>query len=873
MTEKTAAEGASGGTCGFDDVFRAELDDIGLRRRELGRADSAAHKVVGGPRVDRHLAALALSGGGIRSAAFALGVVQGLHAESQGERISTVERMDYLSTVSGGGYLGTAMTIGMSENGGQFPYSLTGQDAGETLETRHLRDNSRYLLRGGIGALLAAFVVYMRGIFLSALVLLPILLSVAAVFLFIAPDTGWLASAWWVPRWFRPLLEGYPMPLSILVLLVLGILWVGYVLAVSNGGIIDVVRRRRTAAIATWIVVSLLALIIVEAHLGLMHAIFTSVPPGARSPVHASAPAALPTWIASVVAWLSPAVLAILPFVQKLGEKAAAEATGGYTAILGKLGSRALLLFAAAIVPLLIWFAMMLLVYWGTGDLGCTPNRWAICRAGAPSYAHAPDWLASLFDADAVSPYRAAVLYALAACALFALWPFLNVNANSLHQLYRDRLGYAFLQARKKEKTTSGMWVPVHPPEMASADDVQLSKIAPHLTAYHLINAAVNVPGSRFANQRGRNADFFLFSRGFIGCELTGYVPTRAAETVVDGLNIGTAMAISGAAAAPNMGMASIAPLSPTLAFLNVRLGRWVLNPRAIVELYPQYAAALAAAQARPSEVTLSPAVVALCARLGALGGNLRKAAEWTAKCWAAIDRERPSLPCSFPGPRYLLREAFAKSGVGVRRPDATTADNSYLFLTDGGHIENLGVYGLLRRRCKLIIVVDGEADPDYEFGSLVRLERFARIDLGVSIDLDWSAIGARSRLASAAGKKGPVPVDPAKGPHAALGYIRYPAVAGDTEPEAGLLLYLKASLTGDENDYVAAYKAAHPTFPQESTADQFFSEEQFEVYRALGEHIARHVARGSSPVSARLAQRAALVAEWNQLMPTMTVS
>ncbi|WP_163066262.1 hypothetical protein, partial [Acinetobacter baumannii] len=77
-------------------------------------------------------------------------------------------------------------------------YSLTGQDAGETLETRHLRDNSRYLLRGGIGALLAAFVVYMRGIFLSALVLLPILLSVAAVFLFIAPDTGWLASAWWV---------------------------------------------------------------------------------------------------------------------------------------------------------------------------------------------------------------------------------------------------------------------------------------------------------------------------------------------------------------------------------------------------------------------------------------------------------------------------------------------------------------------------------------------------------------------------------------------------------------------------------------------------------------------------------------------------
>uniref|UniRef100_UPI0013CF4244 hypothetical protein n=1 Tax=Enterobacter hormaechei TaxID=158836 RepID=UPI0013CF4244 len=91
--------------------------------------------------------------------------------------------------------------------------------------------------------------------------------------------------------------------------------------------------------------------------------------------------------------------------------------------------------------------------------------------------------------------------------------------------------------------------------------------------------------------------------------------------------------------------------------------------------------------------------------------------------------------------------------------------------------------------------------------------------------------IGARSRLAPVSGKRDTARGDPAKGPHAALGYIRYPAMPGDTEPEAGLLLYLKASLTGDENDYVAAYKAAHPAFPQESTADQFFSEEQFEVY------------------------------------------
>ena len=94
-----------------------------------------------------------------------------------------------------------------------------------------------------------------------------------------------------------------------------------------------------------------------------------------------------------------------------------------------------------------------------------------------------------------------------------------------------------------------------------------------------MINTALNVPGSKFANRRGRNADFFVFSQRYIGSEATGYVETRAAEVTVDGLNIGTAMAISGAAAAPNMGMASIRPLSPTIALLNVRLGRWIRHP------------------------------------------------------------------------------------------------------------------------------------------------------------------------------------------------------------------------------------------------------------------------------------------------------
>jgi hypothetical protein len=131
---------------------------------------------------------------------------------------------------------------------------------------------------------------------------------------------------------------------------------------------------------------------------------------------------------------------------------------------------------------------------------------------------------------------------------------------------------------------------------------------------------ALNVPGSRFANRRGRNADFFLFSKRFVGSELTGYVDTRLAEAGMDGLNAGTAMAISGAAAAPNMGMVSMWPLSPTIALLNVRLGRWMRHPYDIVK----YA-------------------------------KTSKLAQW----W----RGRP-------GPKRLLSEAFFKSGTDVTELD-----------------------------------------------------------------------------------------------------------------------------------------------------------------------------------------------------------
>jgi hypothetical protein len=158
-------------------------------------------------------------------------------------------------------------------------------------------------------------------------------------------------------------------------------------------------------------------------------------------------------------------------------------------------------------------------------------------------------------------------------------------------------------------------------------------------------------------------------------------------------------------------------------------------------------------------------------------------------------------------------------------------------------------------------------------FGSFVKLQRYARIDLGIRIELPWQAIrdaslsigkviakGGDSTLPSSTacseaataqcGKNkncdqdSKSPNSSHAGPHCALGVIRYP------KGEVGYLFYIKSSLTGDENDYVVDYKRRHPSFPHETTGDQLFSEEQFEVYRALAFHATHHAFTGKDDIA-----------------------
>jgi hypothetical protein len=176
----------------------------------------------------------------------------------------------------------------------------------------------------------------------------------------------------------------------------------------------------------------------------------------------------------------------------------------------------------------------------------------------------------------------------------------------------------------------------------------------------------------------------------------------------------------------------------------------------------------------------------------------------------------RSWLKLKAPGFLCLLREM---TGFAMSEKYA------WLNLSDGWHIENMGVYELLRRRCKYIVCVDGEADPEFTFQGLMTLVRHAQIDFGVRIDprLDELRPGPKTSFSQC---------------HAILCRIEYPDTA-NFQAATGLLLYMKLSVTGNESELIKRYRISQPDFPHQSTLDQFFDQEEFEAYRQLGVHIA----------------------------------
>jgi hypothetical protein len=187
---------------------------------------------------------------------------------------------------------------------------------------------------------------------------------------------------------------------------------------------------------------------------------------------------------------------------------------------------------------------------------------------------------------------------------------------------------------------------------------------------------------------------------------------------------------------------------------------------------------------------------------------------------WLGNPGQRGARTWTRPGPQSavasIIREAFG----------LTNERCPYIYLSDGGHFENLGIYEMVKRGCRAIVVLDGAADGEFKFGDLGNALRKIRIDTKIDIKFDepW-AQPLRER------KK-----------RWATATICYQAAG---KGEDGFLIYLKPVMSGTEPPDVVSYQASNPAFPHQSTADQFFDESQTESYRMLGLHSVREMLKG----------------------------
>ena len=198
---------------------------------------------------------------------------------------------------------------------------------------------------------------------------------------------------------------------------------------------------------------------------------------------------------------------------------------------------------------------------------------------------------------------------------------------------------------------------------------------------------------------------------------------------------------------------------------------------------------------------------------------------------WWLGNPAKPGRYWKYPGPLFGVRP-FIDEAMGL-----TDDRNRWVYLSDGGHFDNLGLYEMVFRRCGLIVVCDAGADPTFGFEDLGNAVRKVRVDLGVSIDFAGAMpVAFDGGVTEAA-------------PHCAIGRIRYDT-ADPEKPDDGLLIYIKASLTGDEPPDVRHYASHNPLFPHDTTTDQFFDEAQFESYRRLGLHIVERICDRSGQVT-----------------------
>jgi len=376
-----------------------------------------------------------------------------------------------------------------------------------------------------------------------------------------------------------------------------------------------------------------------------------------------------------------------------------------------------------------------------------------------------------------------------------ACW-LVNVNLFSLNAMYANRLTRAFLGASRRTDEGRKRWAadrdqralagaptgvlgltrdPNPVTDFDLDDDLELAELrigagdgaARYWGPHVVINTSLNLVGGGELAWRDRKAESFMLTPLHCGARSTGYA--RTPKESAGHLSVGRAVAVSGAAVDPNMNYHQSPAVTALLTVFNARLGFWIQNPN-------------------PDT--------------------------WWWKGWP-LKRESDawgSRSASYGG--LLVKEFLAN----------TDEKGEYVHISDGGHFDNLGVYELVKRRCRYIVAVDATENPLATSDNLGILVRLCRVDLGVRIEVNTAPLKV----------VGPDGISRA---HVVIGRVRYDDVDHGQTP--GMLIYIKSTMTGDEPPDVQQYANLHSEFPRQSTVDQSFDEDQFESYRALGDHVA----------------------------------
>jgi hypothetical protein len=434
-------------------------------------------------------------------------------------------------------------------------------------------------------------------------------------------------------------------------------------------------------------------------------------------------------------------------------------------------------------------------------------------------------------------------------------WPFLNQS--SLQSTYSARLTRAYLGASNPLRRIFGNVTRVKPGDNIDAADYwalpSLPGGDPKARPLHFINVTVNetVDGQSQVQQQDRKGTGLAigpcsFSLGVrhhaVFPEHRALAPERGQQAVAP--RVYPAPDVT---AAPGV-------VAPFRVFSNADSGEWRSGEPLPVGTWTGISgAAFSTGMGARTSLGLS----LLCGF-----GNLRLGYWWDSRVTRAGQAPGGAvfswLERLFPVQAYLLSE-FLSRFYGTSR--------ARWYLSDGGHFENMGGYELIRRRLARILIIDAEADPEYTFDGLANLVRKARLDFGAEITFLTAAeltdlvpgpyralFGGLEELRRGKWTEEPVrvvrtgrkrqsiedPIDLTRASlaHAALARVRYL----DERSRECWLLYLKPTLIGDEPADLAQYHRSHPSFPQETTGDQFFDEAQWESYRMLGYHIATGV-------------------------------